>query len=162
MKLLALFFCILSLPLFPPSLEELRKTFPLANDNVEITDKMHESLSTITTKDKAILIAYKGAFSTLKSKHSKQIKDKKTYFKDGVALIELAIERDANNIEIRCLRLGVQENTPKFLKYKSDIPADKQYILDHFKSENSQEIKNFIKGYIQQSKTFNEAEKQLF
>ncbi|MRI00820.1 hypothetical protein GH721_09805 [Kriegella sp. EG-1] len=162
MKLLTYIILIITLLVNSIGLSDLRKNYPLANDNSEITQNMYNALSSISSNDKAILIAYKGAFSTILAKHSKQVKDKKTYFKEGITSLELAVEKDPNNIEIRCLRLGVQENSPKFLKYKSAIPADKQFIIEHYASESSQEIKKFIKGYIKLSKSFNESEKQLF
>ncbi|MBM1105511.1 hypothetical protein JQC67_05085 [Aurantibacter crassamenti] len=162
MKVLAYAFCFFSLAFISLSLSELRKNYVLANDNKEVTQKMHDALASISEDDQAILVAYKGAVSTLLAKHSKAIKDKKGYFKEGVVLLETAIKEEPNNIEIRCLRLGVQENSPKILRYKSEIPTDKQFILDHYSSETSQEIKDFVKGYIQQSNSFTQAEKQLF
>jgi len=160
MKFLTLLFYFLSL--VGPDLGEIRKNYPLANGDKEVAQKMYDALSEISEDDKAILIAYKGGISTIMAKHAKGIKDKKTFFKEGVALLEEAVEKDKNNIEIRCIRMGVQENSPKFLKYRDAIETDKQFILDHFSSETSQEIKDFVKGYVQLSEAFSDAEKQLF
>lgn len=160
MKFLVFIFCFLSL--VRPDLGEIRKNYPLANGDKEVAQKMHDALSEISKDDKAILVAYKGGISTIMAKHSRGIKDKKTFFKEGVALLEQAVAQDNNNIEIRCIRMGVQENSPKFLKYKDAIDTDKQFILDHFSSETSQEIKAFVKGYVQLSPSFSDVEKQLF
>lgn len=48
-----------------------------------------------------------------------------------------AVKENPNNAEIRYLRLTCQLNTPSILGYKSDISADKNYLLQHF-----DEIKN--------------------
>jgi len=58
--------------------------------------------------------------------------------------------------------LGVQENSPRFLKYKDAIESDKQFILDNFSSETSPEIQAFVRGYVQLSEAFSNSEKQLF
>ncbi len=145
-----------------PNLSEIRKNYPLANDSKEITQKMYESFAGITEDDRAIYIAYKGGISTIMAKHAKGIKDKKAFFKEGVSLLEHAVEKDPENIEIRCIRLGVQENSPKFLKYKDQIESDKDFIIEHFSSETSSEIQAFVKGYVQQADAFTAEEKQLF
>jgi len=160
MKLLAFIFYFLSL--VGTDLGEIRKNYPLANEKETIAQKMYDGLSGISKNDEAILVAYKGGISTIMAKHSKEVKDKKAFFKEGVTLLEQAVEQDQNNIEIRCIRMGVQENSPKLLKYKDAIETDKQFILDHFSSETSQEIKDFVKGYVQQSASFSDTEKQLF
>lgn len=157
-----LVFLLYSLSLFGPNLDEIRKNYPLANENQEAALKMYTAISGITDNDKPILIAYKGGLSTILAKHSNSIKDKKRFFKEGVALLELAVEKDNDNIEIRCIRLGVQENSPRFLKYKDAIESDKQFILDNFSSETSPEIQAFVRGYVQLSEAFSDSEKQLF
>jgi len=160
MKFLVFLFYFLSL--IGPDLGEIRKNYPLANENEEVAQKMYDALSEISVDDKAIMIAYKGGISTIMAKHASGIKNKKTFFKEGVALLEQAVEQDSNNIEIRCIRMGVQENSPKFLKYHGQIENDKQFILENFSAESSKEIKAFVKGYILQSLSFSDAEKQLF
>ena len=162
MKFLTFIVCFLMGLVLAPELSEIRKNYPLANDNKEVAQKLHEALSGISKDDKAILIAFKGGASTIMAKHAKGIRDKKTFFKEGVSLLEHAIEKDPNNIEIRCIRLGVQENSPKFLKYKDWIEVDKNFIIESFSSETSKEIKDFVKGYIMQSSVFSTDEKQLF
>lgn len=162
MKISTFIVCFLVVSPVSPDLAEIRKIYPLANDNEEVTQKMYDALSEISKEDKAVLVAYKGGVMSLMAKHAKGIKEKKIFFKEGVSLLEYAVEHDNDNLEIRCIRLGIQEYSPKFLKYKDDIETDKQFILDHFSSETSQEIKDFVKGYVQQSSAFSEEEKQLF
>ncbi|MEM9142434.1 MAG: hypothetical protein AAGA86_05560 [Bacteroidota bacterium] len=157
-----LIFPFFALFLLGPRLEEIRKNFPMAQEDPEIARQLYKALASVSQEDSAILVAYKGALSTIRAKHGKALKDKKAYFKEGTQLLETAVARDPNNIEIRCLRLGVQENAPKFLKYKGSIAADKQLILDGFPQETSQEVKDFVKGFVLASDSFSHAEKQLF
>ena len=60
---------------------------------------------------------------------------------------------------MRLIRLSIQENTPKLLKYKANIEADKKQILLLFDKQSS-DLKEYIKNYVKQSKIFTEAEKQ--
>ncbi len=161
MKAFGLIACFITF-VITANLADIRENYTLANNDADVANKLHDQLSKITKKDKAILIAYKGAVSTIKAKHAKGVKQKKTFFKNGVSLLEYAVEKAPNNIEIRCIRLGVQENSPKFLKYKTAVQKDKQFLLDNFKNIKSTAVRKFVKGYILQSKIFTTSEKQLF
>jgi len=119
-------------------------------------------LANISEQDDATLVAYKGALLTLKAKFTRSIKSKKSYFKEGVALLEHAISEEPENIEIRCIRMGVQENSPRIVNYKGQIAEDKKFLLDHYDTIKNQEVKEFIQGFVVHSKRFNDAEKQLF
>lgn len=159
-----LFYLSLLLPLigFTQELKVLRLEYPTATMDMHTAEALSNSIAQISKIDDPILVAYKGALLTIKANFTKPIKDKKTYFKEGVELLEHAISTDPRNIEIRCIRMGVQENSPKILKYKDSINKDKQFLLDHFSLVKNREIKELIQGYVRQSKHFSDAEKQLF
>ena len=113
-------------------------------------------------EDNTILVAYKGAVSALTAKYTKDNTERKELFKNGVLLLEFAVSQKPENIEIRCLRLSIQENSPKFLKYRSNIEEDKTFILNHYEKTKSKAVKEFVKSYILQSTGFNTEEKQRF
>lgn len=162
MRLLTILFLMVSTFCISQELKELRLDYPKANLDEAITNKLHEKLSSISRKENKTTVAYKGAIATLKAKFAKGFKNKKTFFKEGAELLEFAVTSEPENIEIRCLRLGVQENSPKIVGYKKNIEDDKQFLLDHYKSTNDKEVQNFVKGYILLSNVFTETEKQLF
>lgn len=145
-----------------PELSKIRKSYPKAAESSEITKELHETLTSISEGDNAILVAYKGGVSTLMAKYAKGAKNKKAYFKTGTSLIEKAIVNKPKNIEIRCIRLSVQENSPKIMKYKNSIQEDKRFLLDHYNTTSSKEVKIFVKNYVVQSALFDSDEKQLF
>lgn len=153
---------LLILSFLSPNLTEIRKNFILASDSKEVSEKLYMALENITKESKPILVAYKGATATIKAKHSKGIKQKKSFFKEGVDYLEFSIEKAPKNIEIRCLRLSVQEHSPKILKYKKNIEEDKQFLLDNFKTTTDKAIKKFVKEYVLQSSLFDASEKKLF
>jgi len=145
-----------------PSLKKVRIDYVKAVNSKEITIQLHNELSSISKSSNKTLVAYKGAVLTLMARFSKSTKDKKTYFKEGAGLIEFAISEKPKDIELRVIRLGVQENTPKVMGYRKNKEEDKQFILAHYKSISSKEIKSFVKGFVLQSKSFSEEEKIVF
>lgn len=142
------------------NLETIRKEFILASKDKKVASALMSQLSVITKEDKKVLVAYKGAVTTLMAKYAKENPERKRLFREGVELLEYAVSEDPDNIEIRCLRLSVQENTPKFLKYRSNIAEDKSFILTNYKNTASLAVKDFVKSYIMQSDGFNTEEKQ--
>lgn len=162
MRLLTILFLFVSTLGISQELKELRVDYPKANLDKEITNTLYETLSSITKEDNKTIVAYKGSIATLKARFAKGIRDKKRFFKEGAELLEFAITSEPKNIEIRCLRLGVQENSPKIVGYKKNIEEDKQYLLDHFASVTDVDLQKFIKGYVALSAAFTDAEKQLF
>ncbi len=143
-------------------LAKVRESYPKAADNHDIAKELHNTLLAITKEDNQTLVAYKGAVSTLMAKFAKGVKNKKEYFTTGAALIEKAVSTEPENIEIRCIRLSVQENSPKILKYKNDIEGDKQFLLENYKKTPSKEVKGFVKNFVLASSLFDDTEKQLF
>jgi len=146
----------------PPELTKVRSDYVLAAGNKEITYKLYEELSTVTKNDNKVLLAYRGAVLTMMAKYAKKKNNKKEFFKEGAELIEYAVTAKPDNIEIRVIRMSIQENSPKFLKYNKNIPEDKEFILTNYKSTSSKTIRNFVKAYVLDSKGFNASEKEIF
>lgn len=161
MKFLFLTFLV-SISFLEVNVSELRTKFPEAHTNSELTDDLYAKLSSITSGDKPLLVAYKGAILTLKAKHAKSLKEKKGFFKEGALLLESAIEQAPTSLEIRCLRLSVQEHAPKVVRYNANIDEDKLFILTNYSSKKELEVKNFIKKYVANSTLFTDEEKQAF
>jgi len=161
MKLLILLITTLSLSLQSLNLDAVRDAYKIAAQDKSKTEAFHASLATVTKKDKVELVAYKGAAIALVAKHAKTLKEKKEGFVAGVTLVEYAITESPNNVELRFIRIGIQENTPKLLKYKSNIDEDKLFLLKQFSSIKSSALKKHIKDYILQSKAFTDEEKSL-
>lgn len=141
-------------------LSHLRSQYPLAQENGELTSQLNDKLAQISSGADPVMMAYKGAVKTLMADFAKKIRDKKDYFKEGVELIETALKTDPNNIEIRYLRLTVQEHAPKFLKYHDNISEDKEMILKNYSSISSKELKAVIREFVLISGNFDAEEKQ--
>ena len=139
---------------------QIRAQYPLAQESEELTSQLDDKLAQTSGAD-PVMMAYKGAVKTLMADFAKKVKEKKVYFKEGVELIETAFKAEPNNIEIRYLRLTIQEHAPKFLKYHDNISEDKAFIQKNYTSISSKELKAVIREFILESKSFDDEEKEL-
>jgi hypothetical protein len=159
-KLLIVFisYLILTADVNIAEVRQLYKEADLSEQNAVIL--LHK-LEIITKSDDKVLVAYKGAVTSIIAKYEKGVKLKKSAFKNGVTLVEYAVSSDSENIEIRFVRLSVQQNSPKFLNYNKEIEEDKKYILNNFDQISSIELKSYIGDYILHSNNFTEEEKNV-
>ena len=158
----SLFILILLLGLFSPSLTKVRTDYKKSFNSKEVTLQLNNYLAEVKETDKKLLVAYKGAVLIIMAKYSKVIKEKKTFFKEGATLLNFAIFEEPANVEMRCIRLSIQENAPKLLKYRANKTEDKQFIKEGYKNIKSTPIKKYVRGFIMQSKSFSDEEKKEF
>ena len=137
----------------------VRKSYKIAAQDKTQLESFSNMVVNVTKADDVSLVAYKGASLTLQAKYAKTIKEKKEGFVNGVDYIEYAIEKEPNAIEPRFVRLGIQDNAPKILKYRGNIEEDKAFLLKQFQHISSKNLKEHIKDYMFQSKLFTEEEK---
>jgi transposase-like protein len=142
-------------------LEEVRQLYKVADLSQENATFLHDKLENITKSDEKVLVAYKGAVTSMTAKYEKNVKLKKEVFEVGVNLLEFAITSDPDNIEIRFVRMSVQQNSPKILNYHKEVDEDKKYILNNFNQITEPELSSYIKDYILSSNNFTEEEKNV-
>jgi hypothetical protein len=143
-----------------PSITEIRKLYATASSSENNAKEFASKLNEVSKEDNKTLVAYKGASLSILSKLEKKVSDKSKKFKEGSSLIEFAVANDPNSIEIRMIRLSVQENVPKIVNYRGNKKEDKKFLLDHYK-EQTGTLKDYIGDFISQSKSFSATEKQL-
>lgn len=153
---LALFLLFLS----DPSITEIRKLYTSATSSESNAKEFATKLSEVTKEDNKTLVAYKGASLTIVSRLEKKGSDKSKKFKEGSSLIEYAVANEPNAIEIRMIRLSVQENVPKIVNYRGSKKEDAKFLSEHYK-EQTGALKTYIGNFIVQSKSFTATEKQL-
>jgi tyrosine-protein phosphatase YwqE len=142
-----------------PETSDIRKLYPSAVNSESSAKEFASKLSDITKEDNKTLVAYKGASIVILSRYKKDISDKSKSFKEGAKLVEFAVSSEPNNIEIRLIRLSIQEKAPKILKYSANKMEDKDFLLRHYK-EQSGNLKAYVMNFMMQSKSFTTAEKQ--
>lgn len=78
--------------------------------------------------------AYEGALMMRKGGLEKIPAEKLKFFKKGRIKLETALLKDSSNGEYHFLRLTIQENAPKIVKYNAELETDKQHIKESFKN----------------------------
>lgn len=141
-----------------PEISLVREMYTDAAKSEAKANEFAEKLAAVSDTDSnKVLVAYKGCSLTLRSKFAGNLPDKISFMKAGAKLIDAAAAAEPNNIEIRMIRLSVQESVPKIVNYRANKKEDKAFILKNY--TDSGEIKNYIKNFVSQSKSFTAAEK---
>lgn len=143
-----------------PVLTSIRKMYPNVTKSESNAKEFSEKLAIISDDADKTLVAYKAASILLDANFKKKLKDKIDRFKEGAKLLESTIKSEPNNIEIRMIRLSIQENVPGITGYKKNIKEDKKYLTEHY-ADQSGVLKEYIKDFILQSKSFSDKEKQF-
>ena len=143
-----------------PEISEVRKIYTDASKSKASADAFLAKVKSISDNDPdEKLVAYKGCAIALQGKFASKIKDKKKFLTKGALLVEAAIKKAPNDVELRMIRLSIQETLPLIVtSYRKNIKEDKAYILAHYKSLDP-EMESFIKNFIQQSESFSTEEK---
>lgn len=143
------------------NINEVRTMYKNTDGSKEHTLVLYDALQTVNKSDGNVLLAYKGASIAMKGRYEKGAKDKSEMFKNGISLVESALAIEPKNIEIRFIRLTIQQNSPKLLKYKEHIEEDKEFLLSNYETIKSAALKIYIKDYILHSDNFTEEEKNV-
>ncbi len=102
--------------------------------------------ATISTKE-----GYEGALLMRKASKVNPAGKRLKLFKEGRIKLETALQADNENTEFHFLRLAIEENAPKIVKYHSDIDKDKAIVQKNFKNL-SPSVQHAILDYCKKSK----------
>ena len=159
MKWIASIVCLFVLAF--ADISEIRKLYPDAAKSEQSANAFHAKLESVPDSDQnKVLVAYKGASETMLSKYGNTIGKKTKHMKAGAKLIDAAVAADPDNIEIRMIRLSVQESVPKIVGYKKNMKEDKAFIVSNF--ANSGMVREYVKQFILRSKSFSDEEKKAY
>ncbi|HMG81616.1 MAG TPA: hypothetical protein VK559_01145 [Ferruginibacter sp.] len=98
--------------------------------------------------------AYEGTLLMTKAGLVNNISEKISLFKSGHRKLESCIKANAQNAELRLLRLMIQENAPPIVNYRGDMKEDKTFIESSFKTLPA-DIQQYIRDYSKRSKILN-------
>ena len=144
MKNLILFIFLINVNYcFSQNIEDIRDLYFTKEVNIDKCDSIYNILKLIKNKNNT-LYAYSGANSLLYCKTIDNVFEKFSYFEKGKNIIEKAIDKEPNNIEIKFLRYINQMNTPWFLNYKKNIKEDYKFIISNLDMIKSEKLKNQI------------------
>ena len=94
---------------------------------------------------------YEGAMIIRKAGLVKLPTERLKLFKKGRIKLESALMSEPENGEYHFLRLIIQENAPKIVKYSTNLEADKQFVIKSFK-KFSPALQQVVTGYSKSSK----------
>ncbi|MDQ8003241.1 MAG: hypothetical protein REI64_00500 [Pedobacter sp.] len=108
--------------------------------SVESKQTAQNLLATLEKQEQsAFVIGYKGATKMIMAKHVFNPITKLNYFNTGKKMLNKAIEKENNNVELVFLRYATQVSAPSILGYNSNIEADKKQILSGLNSDKLDE-----------------------
>lgn len=140
---------------FQSGLESLRESYAKANLSNSNTEAFINTAEKTSGSD-AVILGYKAAAKIMEAKITKQ--NRKALVKAGATSLETLVKNNPNNIELRVIRMSVQENIPKIVGYRGSLKEDKNFILNNYSKQNGT-LKSYVKRFAAQSKTMTEAEK---
>lgn len=157
MKLLFSFIAGLFLFFQGGDLETLRNAYSKANQSVEGARNFIEIADKNSSSD-PLIKGYKAAAEILEAKVTTEKNKRKSFVKSGATDLESVIKSNPNNVELRLIRMSVQENIPKIVGYSKNLKEDKAFIISNYAKQNPA-LKTHIKKFAMQSKTMTATEK---
>jgi hypothetical protein len=154
MKLILSFLTVFFL-FFQTGLDALRNSYAKANSSNANTEAFINIAEKQSGSD-VVTNGYKAAAKIMEAKIAKQ--NRKSLVKSGATTLESIIKNNPNNIELRLIRLSIQENIPKIVGYRGSLKDDKAFILNNYGKQNAT-MKNYIKRFAAQSKTITDTER---
>jgi hypothetical protein len=111
----------------------------ISSENVELVDQQLDLLNKLKFADKK---GFEGALLMKKAGLILNPAEKLSLFKTGHKKLEAAIKDSGENVELRFLRLIIQENAPGILNYNDDLESDSIYISQKYKKlpDNIQKV----------------------
>ena len=122
---LFLFFALFTFSVYSIEIEEIRNNF-LNVTSIKEADNYIQLLEKSNLKEAN---TYKAALLLMKAKFAFFPFNKWSYFKNGSELLDISIESDPTNIEMRYIRFLFQSEIPNFLGYHKNIQQDYNLII---------------------------------
>ncbi|MEO6546585.1 MAG: hypothetical protein ABIN94_01245 [Ferruginibacter sp.] len=151
--------CLALLVVFTPMMAQQKNLSPhfdkaayyrsLAGINL---DEINSRLLLLNESTVAEKNAYEGALMMKKAGLINKAKDKLSTFKTGRNKLETAISNEPQNAEYSFLRLVIQENAPKIVRYRQNLKSDAVLIVTSFK-QLPPDVQEAIRNYSRKSAT---------
>lgn len=143
-----------------PEIEKVKTLFQTAARDKIAAEQLLNLLAPVNESSAPLLIGYKGAAEMMQAKYAFNPLNKLKRFNAGKQLIEKAVKKAPENVEIRFIRFAIQTNLPAFLNYNDDIQKDKQYLLSNVKTIKDKTLKHNIVKYLSASRYCSAEEKK--
>lgn len=137
-----------------------------AIDDADSAELFHKKMKRLENPS-ALELGYKGSSKAIMARHAWNPYNKLTYLENGMKLINKAIDRKSNDLELRFLRLSITHYTPSFIGYDHHIESDKSFVIKYFRKNNSKrpskpyQVRKVILNFMLESNRCNESEEQM-
>nr|WP_068887161.1 hypothetical protein [Pedobacter panaciterrae] len=143
-----------------PEIQQVKELFEASASSKVSANQLLKLLTEVGPSSSPLLICYSGAAEMMQAKYVFNPLNKFKRFKKGKKLIEEAVKKDPENIEIRFLRFVIQTNLPGFLNYDGHIEQDKSYLMANLKTTGDKKLAKKILDYLYASKHYPLQEKK--
>ncbi len=136
--------------------DEDMKMFVRVVENLSTSDTIvvNKLIDEVSVSKTNLAQGCQGALQMKKAELVKRPAEKLNLFKEGKRLLEREIRKDSTNVNLRILRLIIQENSPAFLKYKSNLSEDAVIVQNSF-NKLSNQLRHLMIEYSKNSKYLN-------
>lgn len=114
--------------------QQMRRWFMASIDSKDTANTFHDKMEGYDGEN-PLKLGYKGASKAFMARYNWSPFKKMHYLEEGMNLVNGAIEKVPNDIELRFIRLSITYYLPGFLGYGSHIKEDKKAIMTRLKSE---------------------------
>jgi hypothetical protein len=143
-----------------PSVSEVRSLYQKAATEEKYCKELLKRLEPCDEKSNALLFGYRGGATMMMAKYASNPFSKLSHFKKGRTMLEKAIARDQQSVELRFLRFTAQTKSPDFLGYNDQIETDKKFLLYSLTKLADTSLRKAILSYLLSSEYVNPAEKK--
>lgn len=128
-----------------PALSDVRAGYRAAAGNQQACENLIDQLDSLEVDEFTVHNGYLAAATMMMAKYSFSPIRKFNYFEKGKKLLEQAIQKDPEEVELRYLRFAVQSNLPGFLGYKKQMKYDRAFLESSVPNLTDEELKQMIK-----------------
>lgn len=147
---MTMIYALIGLLWFPSSeLEQLRQEYLLAATDKEEVQKLTATCQEKANQNGPTSQGYCIMIHFLEAKHAINPYKKLTEFNKGKTALDSLISKHQTNIELRYLRLSMQDRVPGFLGYSDQIVTDENFITSNIQSISDSSTYELIYNYLQ-------------
>ncbi|QSE97824.1 hypothetical protein [Fulvivirga lutea] len=130
-----------------PTIAEIREELFYTDFDLEKCYAFYNKLA-VLQQETPTIAAYEAAAKALVAKHSWNPITKINSIREAMKMLTSAVDLDKTNLEIRFLRLYIENSLPEYLGMKDNLEEDKQVILKNIQWLDTSDLNADIIKYI--------------
>lgn len=151
---------------FKPDDEVYRLMLEYAYHNADSAKVFYKSTRKINEFSTPLMLGFKAMADIMMCNFVGNPFVKLAHFNSGKKLLEVAIEKDLGNPELRFMRFCTQDNAPSILNYDHALDNDKNFLIKYLKTADSKtkselDFRENVRSYLLKNSMCNIAEKSL-